>query len=316
MPDDDFQKKLTAKRDEEAKVSGAAPAAPAQAAAPVPTANQTQTQTQTFEDAEGARASAVATEAAQPAAPAQPAPAQPSDGTKEVAPGETAPVESDDVKKLRLQLENQLRIKGIDTALQLWRDARSREQALQDKDFERWKQQNAIAERNSMIRQLSGARDIKWTYHGTFANGVLTSNWSGTATNPYKDLLQKLEGEAAGDNPYAAFRESTRKSGLEAPDWLKALLPEGDGGRKPAGELDVKPGEQPAQQRRGTSVVTAYRELSRPGDYLKAGRTSRVGFGPESLTLFRETRAQSGNRTLTERRERTTFGVPILENLR
>ena len=306
MPDSEFQKMLTEERDKEAKVKEAGAPAPAgQPAAPA---------AQPFDAAADARAAAVAAET-------QPVQGQPAaaDGTKETAPGETAPVESDDVKKLRLQLENQLRIKGIDVALQLWRDARSREQALQDKelDFERWKQQNAITERNSMIRQLSGARDIKWTYHGTFANGVLTSNWSGTATNPYKDLLQKLEGEAAGDNPYAAFRESTRKSGLEAPDWLKALLPDGGDGRKPAGELDVRPGEQPpAQQRRGTSVVTAYRELSRPGDYLKAGRTSRIGFGPESLTLFRETRAQSGNRTLTERRERTTFGVPILENLR
>ena len=300
-----------------AQQEGEAPPAPAPAS---PAPAQTAQVDTTFDSTRGKLAEGTA---AQPPPPASPA----ASGAKETAPGETAHVESDAVRIKQMELENAARMKALDIALGLWKEHRDDQRSLRDRElsFADWQRKNAISRRDTLMEKLSGARDIKWSYHGTFANGVLTSSWSGTATNPYKDVLRRLGEEADGGNPYAAFREAERDRGFDMPDWLKAILPNGEASQRkpPPKELN---GATPngGQSTRGSSTVTAYRE-NRPladfqrtgGDYLRAGRTSTLVPGrPESLTRFREERARVGDRTFTSRRERTTFGVPVLEGIR
>ena len=278
-----------------------------------------QSPTNTFSLAEGRLAEGVGKEYS-------PTAGQTSGGSvKETSGSETVAADSDAVKIAREQeqykMETALRLKGVDTALALWKDRVDDERRLRDRelDFNDWGRRYAIQNRDKMIERLSGARDVQWTYHGAFANGRFQSSFSGMASNPYKDVIQSL-----GSQQFAAPQ---KEAGLgrkdKAPDWLLPLLPDGGQGsdRKSSVELDVAPNAQSAATAEKETVphstaaakketvpylaVTAYS----PDRLLLGGRRGVDGFRAKwgakwGDTLFRPKQGQSDTGTATVRRVR------------
>lgn len=185
---------------------------------------------------------------------------------KETEISEIAPAKSEAVQLQELQNENALRMKGLEIALGLWKEQRADENKLRDREmqFDLWKRQHDIETADRKIEKLSGARDVKWTYHGTFANGVLTSTFSGSATNPYKEVINQLgrsgsPGESGAPGSFKDSASDSRRSGFEVPDWLKGLIPDGTSGfRKTSSELDFKPSSTVSGDRKVKSVLSAY----------------------------------------------------------
>ena len=272
-----------------------------------------QSPTNTFSLAEGRLAEGVGKEYS-------PAAGQTSgDSVKETSASETVAADSDAVKIAREQeqykMETALRLKGVDTALALWKDRVDDERRLRDRelDFNDWERRYAIQNRDRMIERLSGARDVQWTYHGTFANGRFQSSFSGMASNPYKDVIQSL-----GSQQFAAPQKEAgfgRKD--KAPDWLLPLLPGGgqDSNRKSSAELDVAPNAQSAAAAKKETVphstVAAKKEMvpyltvtAHPYMGRMSGLFDSFRYARRESTSFRPKQEQSDTGTATVRRVR------------
>lgn len=230
---------------------------------------------------------------------------------KETEISEIAPAKSEAVQLQELQNENALRMKGLEIALGLWKEQRADENKLRDREmqFDLWKRQHDIEAADRKIEKLSGARDVKWTYHGTFANGVLTSTFSGSSTNPYKEVIDQLTRSGSPGEPSGApgsFKDSasdSRRSGFEVPDWLKGLIPDGASGfRKTSSELDFKPSPAVSGDRKVKSVMSAY---SPAGGFLGVGAGGNSLFGERTRTT--STLYSDGTSTLKKGKTNVLF---------
>ena len=167
----------------------------------------------------------------------------------------TAPAaqESDEIRKKRLELDAGLRVKGIEAALELWKNQRDDRRALRDRElaFDEWNAKNQTAEKKALLNKLSGMYSVSWSGRATLTNGRFTHDWSGTVFNRYQTLIDQLnKGGLTAKNPYSEVAASSDDS-LDMPDWLSELASSTE--RKSAPELkrgsgDIKMSVREPQQ--------------------------------------------------------------------